>query len=547
MNTHGGLHNTAYYLKGKGRGKDTELVHMTPKEVKGLQALAMAHGGSLTINPSTGLPEAGFLEDILPVVAAAGLTYLTAGAATPMLMGAGMGATSAGILAGAGSGALISGGMAAVQGKDVGQAALMGGIGGGISGGLGAYGDANVFGVGTPTPTVAPDGSTILASTAPTTAPTYGPMGDIVPTAPPPLASNVPITSEAAGQLSSANPTQLNQLMAQQSSVVPTDVPLSQMSASDYAAAGSSRFGAPTTLPDLTSGMGTSPTSTLESANALKTINTPVTYYDKLGSGAMDTAKKVGIQALPGITGAMAGDKMEPLPGDEYSSRLKRISPDFRAYEPPRPNPYYRAQYAAEGGIMQAGGSIDDELGGDYSAMGMDQGNMQKGLFGKGYAPGGPTRLPKGDPGVYRDADPTTRGQDAFTAALTRLNSLQKRANVKGLPALKAAAAPLSDIQEAAGGGVMSGLGGYSDGGRMLKGPGDGMSDSIPGVIGKKQPARLADGEFVVPADVVSHLGNGSTDAGAKRLYAMMDNIRKARTGKKKQAPAVKAAKYMPA
>jgi hypothetical protein len=80
----------------------------------------------------------------------------------------------------------------------------------------------------------------------------------------------------------------------------------------------------------------------------------------------------------------------------------------------------------------------------------------------------------------------------------------------------------------------------------MLKGPGDGMSDSIPGVIGGRQPARLADGEFVVPADVVSHLGNGSTDAGAKKLYAMMDKIRKARTGKKKQAPAVKSAKYMP-
>ena len=98
----------------------------------------------------------------------------------------------------------------------------------------------------------------------------------------------------------------------------------------------------------------------------------------------------------------------------------------------------------------------------------------------------------------------------------------------------------------ATGGGIAS-LGGYSDGGRMLKGPGDGMSDSIPASIGSKQPARLADGEFVVPADVVSHLGNGSTDAGAKKLYGMMDKIRKARTGKKKQAPAVKANKYMPA
>ena len=160
---------------------------------------------------------------------------------------------------------------------------------------------------------------------------------------------------------------------------------------------------------------------------------------------------------------------------------------------------------------------------------------------------GGVTRLPKGDAGVYKDTDPATARQDAFTAALTRLGGMQKKANVKGLPALKAVAKPLGNIEEAAKGGVMSSLGGYSDGGRMLKGPGDGMSDSIPGVIGGKQPARLADGEFVVPADVVSHLGNGSTDAGARKLYTMMDKIRKARTGKKKQAPAVKADRYMPA
>ena len=92
-------------------------------------------------------------------------------------------------------------------------------------------------------------------------------------------------------------------------------------------------------------------------------------------------------------------------------------------------------------------------------------------------------------------------------------------------------------------------LGGYADGGnsRLLKGPGDGMSDNIPAVIGSRQPARLADGEFVVPADVVSHLGNGSTDAGAKKLHQMMDKIRMARTGKKKQAPAVNTGRFMPA
>jgi hypothetical protein len=98
--------------------------------------------------------------------------------------------------------------------------------------------------------------------------------------------------------------------------------------------------------------------------------------------------------------------------------------------------------------------------------------------------------------------------------------------------------------QNYAGGGH---LGGYSDGGRMLKGPGDGMSDNIPASIAGKQPARLADGEFVVPADVVSHLGNGSTDAGAKQLYAMMNRVRKARTGNPKQGKQIKPAKYMAA
>ena len=97
-----------------------------------------------------------------------------------------------------------------------------------------------------------------------------------------------------------------------------------------------------------------------------------------------------------------------------------------------------------------------------------------------------------------------------------------------------------------AGGGQISHLGDYSDGGRLLKGPGDGMSDNIPAMIGQKQPARLADGEFVVPADVVSHLGNGSTDAGAKVLYQMMERVRKARTGNPQQGKQINSNKFMP-
>ena len=105
---------------------------------------------------------------------------------------------------------------------------------------------------------------------------------------------------------------------------------------------------------------------------------------------------------------------------------------------------------------------------------------------------------------------------------------------------------PMTGEMAFARGGIAD-LGGYSDGGRMLKGPGDGMSDNIPATIAGKQPARLANEEFVIPADVVSHLGNGSSDAGAKQLYKMMDRVRQARTGKKAQGTQINAAKLMPA
>ena len=112
---------------------------------------------------------------------------------------------------------------------------------------------------------------------------------------------------------------------------------------------------------------------------------------------------------------------------------------------------------------------------------------------------------------------------------------------------------PNPTIQDtyAAGGmaeGGLGSLGSYSDGGRLLKGPGDGVSDSIPAMIGKNQPARLADGEFVIPARIVSEIGNGSTDAGARKLYAMMDRIKKARGKSMKNIAAnSKADKYLPA
>jgi hypothetical protein len=175
---------------------------------------------------------------------------------------------------------------------------------------------------------------------------------------------------------------------------------------------------------------------------------------------------------------------------------------------------------------------------------------------------------PKGadnpDVGIFRDTSASTRNKSAFDAAMTRQAALEKQSNVDTgakLPRASRSAGQLNmkpqgkkaekddEYEYAASGGIMgANLGGYAAGGnpRLLKGPGDGMSDNIPAVIGRRQPARLADGEFVVPADVVSHLGNGSTDAGAKKLHSMMDNVRKARTGKKKQAPAVKTSRFIP-
>jgi hypothetical protein len=180
--------------------------------------------------------------------------------------------------------------------------------------------------------------------------------------------------------------------------------------------------------------------------------------------------------------------------------------------------------------------------------------------------------------GIVTDTDPTTSKMSALEAAryerakvlanagmptsagigLASLSS-QNYGSINTDPAMvqAAMAAQQQQAQGAAQGGIMGyagggaaqyNLGGYASGGnpRLLKGPGDGMSDNIPATIAGRQPARLADGEFVVPADVVSHLGNGSTDAGAEKLHAMMNKVRQKRTGKKKQAPAINPDQMIP-
>lgn len=191
-----------------------------------------------------------------------------------------------------------------------------------------------------------------------------------------------------------------------------------------------------------------------------------------------------------------------------------------------RERDYFDQQYtaqpayqAAAGGLM-AGGPVER-----MSANDMKPGMYPQGMMDKTYY-STPTQRPASMEVISNEFD-------------APMNSMT------GLP-------PMRMSQGFAMGGdtTQYNLGSYSDGGRLLKGPGDGVSDDIPAMIGKKQPARLADGEFVIPARIVSEIGNGSTDAGAKRLYAMMDRVqaKRQKSAKKgKFAINTKAEKDLPA
>ena len=336
-------------LAALGRGEDKMLVHMTPREVSGLQQLALAHGGSLTIHPQTGLPEAGFLSNILPTLVGVGLSAM---GVPPVFAGLGMGAF---------------------------ETARTGNLGKGVMAGLGAYGGAGV-------------GEALQG------------MG---------------------GQAA---------LSAAQSNIDPAM--LESMSRAQV--------------------MGTVPQQTpaqLMQAGAQSAVNNPSQFASALGQ-QFNTGLSKAAAGIGGL-GALGAFEQKPLsfatpPTQTSNARLS--GPVRRPYDQNAPQGYY----FTDRGILQPAYAAGGGVGGD------------------------------------------------------------------GIAAL-------------------------AKGGQYLDGPGDGMSDSIPATIGDKQPARLADGEFVVPADVVSHLGNGSSKAGAKQLYAMMDKVRHARTGTKKQGKQIKAEKYLPA
>ena len=404
----------------------------------------------------------------------------------PVLFEGGLAGSTA--LATAATGAALSGAAGAITGQNVARSAGIGALGGALSGAL------------------APASGGIDS---------LGAVSDVAP-----VTEGAPIASETGDIATNTS----GEMLTPQGAVInPQATPTTMGNTQDIAdmSAGPSAGNVPTaTGANANTYMPNAPSSTAGAAGK-----------NFLGMGPA-TNLQMGVSGLTNVYGYQTPRPGAYTPPPYEGGSLSKFKYDPNNYQPDvvtPPNPVYHAQYA-QGGITSL-------------ATGGNPGDFD-------------TPLP--NPTGYK-----LQPSMMYTQVLQDPNSLlpQDILNImqangfaggnSGFDFPNFGGPTSSSTQGHAAGGMMSGgistLGSYSDGGRLLKGPGDGMSDSIPAKIGKKQEARLAEGEFVVPADVVSGLGNGSTDAGAKHLYKMMDKVRHARTGRKAQGKQIKAEKYLPA
>jgi len=582
----------AKHLEAHGRGDDNQLVHMTTGELKALQKLAEKHGGSLTVNPHTGLPEAGFLSSVLPMAlgAVAAATGQEWAVPLAMAMSAGgeyayTGSLTQGLMAGlsawggAGlesgieglgsatmdtSAGLTSAGAESVptealpQGSSEFQAAQsnlgpeaegmtanqvananvlpstpnapgpssMDLLGKGLtSGNLGSYamdhlGQVAAVGV----PLLSGATSLFKQPTVPTATNTStNPFG--MKTIPkdangnPIFNASIPAVPSPHYQATYPNYVQNPYQPTMAASGGLMDIP--KYSGADY---GSMVTGANEMQQGLAQATSPQQLSELQkeliaagqqgSANGVYQLND--TEYAKMTPAALMKTHKIAVAKGLQPVGQLGDYDTTP------AAAIAQADIDKAAQQ---------KTSAKEGGLMAmaSGGSTDHIYHPQYQNYAQQQYQPQ--------ASGGipvPTR-PASIPAQGYKIDPLQMvGSPAYNA-----NQAAQQAQLQQI---------LAATNGMASGGVTDGhLGSFSDGGRLLKGPGDGVSDGIPATIGGKQPARLADGEFVIPARIVSELGNGSTDAGAKRLYAMMDRIKNARKKAKDIAADTKAYKYLPA
>jgi hypothetical protein len=578
------LQLAAKHLAAHGRGKDTELIHMDKGEIASLQKLAQAHGGSLTTNPHTGLPEAGLLSAMLPMVLGAGLAATGVGAPLAALM--------------------VGGGYTLANGGDLKK---------GLMAGLGAYGGAGLassFGTAGAEATTTLNGAPVTPTPAPVANPagiTSTPASNVIDVSGSSLPTTTPVTGPATG--------------AEAMQAKPLE-PMTGGQTDPYANAGFEGSGKPPgyqTTPDVTGkplsdpmysdyGGATKglPTQTYEVTPKSFADMTPTERVSAMGRGASFDNAGTWVGAHPyaaagaaaSVASGMQKDPVKIEPdrdmGQRYSYSAEKTNPlpapDVPTYEDMltkqgnfgRQQKYFSPSYtpisasAAKDLYHFAGGGPVEQMS-NQAALGANtmypMADMATSAFSTPYqtphstnmldmssdVPVGQetgelsmqgTRLAVGGMSIDDSFDPQNAPEGGIGSLLRTMMAGKQQA-----PNKKYTYNPDEQqyTQQMATGGISDAgynLGGYSDGGRLLRGPGDGVSDSIPAVIGKKQPARLADGEFVVPARIVSELGNGSTEAGARKLYAMMDRIqasRKNTVGKGKVAKNNRADKYLPA
>ena len=477
------LELAAQHLASRGRKGDSMLVHMAPEEVSGLQALAMAGGGTLTLNPDTGLPEANFLKRMLPMIIGAGITAATGGAAAPWMIGLGMGGLET-----VRTGSLEKGLMAG-----------LGAYGGaGLAGGLAAAGAASptaaAQALGTPAATGAGSQAAMLASQNAG----FGQAG-------------IDALASSAGTAVGAAPVATNVLSAG-ANALGTEAGRSAALSAMGGGMGAAKYG----LAALSPTMQVDPAAPYDGgkANYEYTYDPNTSSYTRVSVGTRD---KMG--RTPSYY-AVGG------PIEEMSDRNQMQT------------------MMANGGQMFAGGG-QINLQGTFD-MGQGGGGQSGQANANGYqaAGGGPIQ------GFSSSFGQMGGGMGGFDPRAIQANPQGFSQHMAQMRQREMAMPGSTMMAQGFAAGGVSHLGDYSDGGRLLKGPGDGVSDSIPATIANKRPARLADGEFVVPARIVSELGNGSTEAGARKLYAMMDRVQKARKksiGKSRVAVNSRAEKLLPA
>ena len=603
------LQLVANHLAQKGRGPDSTLVHMSNREVAGLQALAKRHGGELSVNPDTGLPEAGFLDNILPMVAGAGLSAFTG--IDPM--------TSAAIV----------GGITALDSKDLskGLVAGLGAYGGaGMAGGLATLGGAESLATATPAQYGA--GFNAFTDAPMQSLRTLG-GGSALTGSLPILAGLAPAAAEAIDEEEGdeapaqhkgyirkyeLDPVtgQYKQVGAYEAGGDPNvDVSSKAGTAGAFGAVGQSEYEAAqgmaeggtatdsSRIYDYLMGRGPNPMQFTHTAAPAATVvptpapitpTTPILeeVYDQYGNRSggggrpapegpdapfnpspefakmmLDAGKSLS-SVNPLMPLGMAA-KLLGAGATKYGSYLSTVAERnaaARNVEAGAPLGSLQAQSSRVLGQLRSNegygpgpdgpyGPGNDGLGGISGVTG------EPGISGITQSPGeiGREGMGTGAPGIQGDPNQGNEGMHSVQGPSDGGDADGGEADHGGNMAATGGYLQNGQFdQRMAQGGIANlhqyNLGSYSDGGRLLKGPGDGVSDDIPATIGHGQPARLADGEFVIPARIVSELGNGSTDAGARELYKMMDRIqagRKKTVGKDQVAKNSKSARHLPA